>query len=74
MTTVAPYPPIFSGLTLDEVNYKLALGLATEADARAYVEWWNTSGKRVTVATLRHHSTTLGQCECTAPYISISDP
>ncbi len=67
------FPACFTGLTLDDVNYRLSQGLASKADAKQYVKWWNESGKRFTVATLRERSVTLGRCVCLAPYITIAD-
>ena len=67
------YPAIFAGLNLDQINDRLAQGLASKSDASAMVEWWNKSGKRFTVATLREKAVTLGRCECVAPYITIAD-
>ncbi len=74
MTANPPtYPACFVGLTLEQVNYHLLQGYATKADAAQYVEWWNRSGKRLTVATLREKVVTLGRVECLAPYITIAD-
>ncbi len=66
------YPACFAGMNLDQVNSALRQGLATKADAAAMVEWWNTSGKRATVATLTEHAVTIGRLECLAPFIRIS--
>ena len=73
MKTAISYPAIFAGLTLDGINEHLRQGLATEADATQLVTWWNESGKRFTVATLRKRAVVIGRTECLAPYITIAD-
>lgn len=73
MISPPTYPARFAGMDLDTVNYHLAQGLASKEDAAALVKWWNESGKRFTVATLREKAVMLGRVECVAPHITIAD-
>lgn len=65
------FPASVAGLTLDDVNYRLRVGMASKEDAEAYVRWWNTSGKRLTTATLEVRAVSLNGVSLMAPYISI---
>lgn len=67
------YPACFAGLNLDQINQALAQGLASEADARNYIAWHNTSGKRSTVAGLGTRSKPLGNARIVIPYVFLSE-
>lgn len=73
MNEQATYPAIFADCNLDQINYLLREGRASKSDAAHLVEWWNTSGKRVTRAALGERLVSLGGCACMAPFISISN-
>lgn len=67
----ATYPPQFAGMNLEAVNYALSQGTADESAAAQLVEWWNTSGKRMTRAELRHRTKPFGDRGMKIPYIVV---
>jgi hypothetical protein len=51
---------ILSRCNLDNANWHLRQGSATEAEANAFVEWWNTPGNRLTRAEVKTRSLPFG--------------
>lgn len=58
---------------LDDANWKLRQGHASEANALAYVEMWNLPGMRLTRARLHHYTLPQGTITLTVPEIIISE-
>jgi hypothetical protein len=53
--------------TFDEANYLLRQGRASEEEARAYVDFWNNGGKRLTTIELYFTLVSLNGVGCMAP-------
>lgn len=58
---------------LDDANWKLLQGHASEENALAYVEMWNRPGMRLTRASLHHYTVPQGSITLTVPEIRIHE-
>lgn len=64
-------PPfgILATCNLDNANWHLRQGSATEEEANAYVAWWNTPGNRLTKAEVYHYTVPQGYSVLKVPQI-----
>ena len=64
---------ILATCNLDNANWHLRQGSATEAEAIAFVEWWNTPGNRLTRAEVKIRSLPFGNVGMTFPEIILHE-
>ncbi len=62
---------ILANCKLDDANYHLRQGTASEENAIAYIEMWNRPGMRLTKAELRFYTVPTRDIVLTVPEIRI---